>query len=99
MIIGLFFFNLGDPLDNRYLYLKQSAEFPIAGEGSHARVAVPAHTTYALYNGYQWDKETSEKNIERIRKEFEDRNITDDLHPEKIAAWKYRYRNVIRQIC
>ncbi len=82
---------LGDPLDSRYVYLGPSPTFPAAGEGTHARTEVPPQTVYALYSGLMWTDDERKKQAERINKDFEERNITDDTHPEKIASWKYRY--------
>ncbi len=80
----------GDPLDNRYISLAPSAEFPLAGEGAHARVDVPPNTVFSVYSGFLWTAEVRKEEMERIQRELEERNITDNLHPEKIAAWKYR---------
>ena len=40
-----------DPLDKKYLFLKQSDIFPGVGEGAFATRDVPANTIYSLYSG------------------------------------------------
>ena len=39
-------------MDNRYVYLKDSLEYPLAGEGAHAKTDVPPFTPYCLYSGH-----------------------------------------------
>ncbi len=41
---------IGDPLDNRYVTLRDSDLFPLAGEGVVAKVDIPAETIFCLYS-------------------------------------------------
>ena len=49
--------NLRDPLDKKYMYLKNSNIFPGAGEGAFATRDVPADTIFSPYGGMLYNKE------------------------------------------
>lgn len=80
----------GDPLDNRYLYLKPSKEYPLAGEGAHAKIDVPAFTPFSLYGGHIM---TQRELGERKNKQVEDLKARglSMRDPEGYDTWKYRH--------
>ena len=43
--------HLRDPLDKKYIYLKNSTSFDTAGEGIYATRDIPADIAYVLYGG------------------------------------------------
>ena len=49
--------NLRDPLDKKYMYLKNSNIFPGAGEGAFATRDVPADTIFSPYGGMLYNQE------------------------------------------
>ena len=80
----------GDPLDNRYVRLDSSMEFPSAGEGLFAREDIPPDTVFALYGGHILDK----VEMENFRKEESEANRRGNISasdPVGSAKWKYRH--------
>jgi hypothetical protein len=62
----------GDPIDNRYVVLKDSERFPLAGEGMVAKVDIPKGTIFCHMSGYILNNaqfEDLEKNITNYKKE------------------------------
>jgi hypothetical protein len=42
----------GDPIDNRYVVLKDSERFPLAGEGLVAKIDIPKDTVFCHMSGH-----------------------------------------------
>eukprot|EP00095_Tigriopus_kingsejongensis_P003382 maker-scaffold153_size302544-snap-gene-2.26 protein:Tk03382 transcript:maker-scaffold153_size302544-snap-gene-2.26-mRNA-1 annotation:"hypothetical protein BRAFLDRAFT_120570" len=82
---------LGDPLDNRYVYLSQSHEFDIAGEGAFAKEDVPKSTVFVLYGGHILDNEDNQNLQQAQSEELRSLGIEDSKHPSALANWKYRH--------
>ena len=81
--------HLRDPLDKKYVYLKNSTSFDTAGEGTYATRDIPAGIAYVLYGGYLYDKE--QKQILKQRNlEIAKENKWMKDHPELEASWKYK---------
>lgn len=77
-------------MDNRYLYLKPSEEYPMAGEGSYAKVDVPAHTPFALYGGHIMTPAEMEERKVQQSKDLQERGLSM-RDPEAYDTWKYRH--------
>ena len=80
----------GDPLDNRYVRLDRSMEFPSAGEGLFAREDIPPDTVFVLYGGHILNK----VEMDNFRKEESEANRRDNISasdPVGSAKWKYRH--------
>jgi len=79
----------GDPLDNRYVALRDSESFPLAGEGVVAKVDIPAETIFCHYSAHV----LTSTQINKLRKDlviyFKENNKTfDDQEVED--SWMYR---------
>ena len=48
--------HLRDPLDKKYVNIKESDTFDSAGEGAYATRDIPTNITYAVYGGYLYNK-------------------------------------------
>ena len=82
--------NLRDPLDKKYMYLKNSNIFPGAGEGAFATRDVPADTIFSPYGGmlYTWkQREILDEKHNKTRLE----NGWNDDDEKSVALYKYRY--------
>ena len=71
------------------MYMKTSETFPLAGEGAHARVDIPANTVFAVYGGHVMSSAEIQQLSERQKEEFDARGIPEDSL-ERYDAWKYR---------
>ena len=80
---------LGDPLDNRYLYLKTSEKYPAAGEGAFAREDIPAGTVFSLFGGRVLTKEEGKKLKAEEFKRYQANQWTM-AHPQVIIDSMYR---------
>ena len=78
-----------DPLDKKYVVLKNSDFFENAGEGAFAKMDVPTDTVFALYGGLLFDKEESEIFSNTFSDKIEKYHWTFD-DPDYEAEWKYR---------
>ena len=79
----------GDPLDNRYVTLRDSESFPLAGEGVVAKVDIPAKTIFCHYSAHV----LTSAQISKLRKNLvvhmkENNKTLDDQEVEDY--WKYR---------
>ena len=77
----------GDPLDNKYVALKQSETYPEAGEGSFAKVDIPAHTIYVLYSAFRLTKDEFDQFQKEQKEKFEKEKFTEQ---QIYDSWKYR---------
>ena len=80
--------HLRDPLDKKYVYLKDSLE--AHGEGTFAARDVPADIIYVLYGGYVYNKEETKILKDRITQKAKKHNWKKD-HPDYEAHWMNRY--------
>ena len=88
--------NLRDPLDKKYMYLKNSNIFPGAGEGAFATRDVPADTIFSPYGGmlYTWkQREILDEKHNKTRLE----NGWNDDDEKSVALYKYRYVNMCNE--
>ena len=79
-----------DPLDNKYLYLKDSNTFDTAGEGAFAAMDIPASTVFVLYGGMLYNSEQNKI----LQKKLESMKVNHGWgwdHPEAVAQWKYKH--------
>ena len=84
--------HLRDPLDKKYMNLKNSNIFPGAGEGAFATRDVPANTIFTPYGGMLYNQEQYkilDEKQNKTRLENGWKNSNDDEN--NIALWKYRY--------
>ena len=81
---------VGDPLDNRYVFLFQSLQFPSAGEGLFAREDIPPDTVFVLYGGHVLTDAEMKDFMEEEQEANRRANIglTD---PAATAKWMYRH--------
>ena len=80
--------HLRDPLDKKYVYLKDSVRFPIAGEATYAKRDVPPNTVFVLYGGRLLTEYQDTIFRQRMDKLIEEKGHRD--HPDVIAMWKYK---------
>ena len=83
-------FLTGDPLDNRYVYLDRSAQFPLAGEGLFAREDIPPDTVFVLYGGHILT-DAEMKDFLKEEQEANRRANISGTDPAATAKWKYRH--------
>ena len=78
--------NVRDPLDQKYVYLKNSDTYPLAGEGAYATRDVPENTVFVIYGGrfYQTREEAS-----ILDKKNREEGEMLDRHG-KYEQWKYK---------
>ena len=80
---------VGDPLDNRYIDVKVSEKYPLAGEGAFARHEVPPRTIYSLYGGKIYSEESYGEFKTQAMNEFRQRRLK--IH-QVTEFWKYKHR-------
>ena len=81
--------HLRDPLDKKYVYLKDSDSFISAGEGAYATRDIPKDIYYVIYGGRLYNKEEADiLNAELIKKAEANRWMKDE--PAFEAEWMYR---------
>ena len=81
--------HLRDPLDKKYVYLKDSDSFISAGEGAYATRDIPKDIYYVLYGGRLYNKEEADI-LKRETKEKAKTNCWMKDDPASEAEWKYR---------
>ena len=81
--------HLRDPLDKKYMYLKNSNIFPGAGEGAFATRDVPADTIFSPYGGMLYSKEQFKILDEKQYKSILENGWKPD-NEQTIALRKYR---------
>ena len=59
--------HIRDPLDKKYVNIKMSDTFDLAGKGAYAVRDIPANITYSIYGGYLYDKLQDSIRTERIK--------------------------------
>ena len=69
--------NLKDPLDKKYVSVKDST-IPNAGHGIFAARDIPANINFVLYGGFLYNKEQSEMRAQEIDKRIRENGITLD---------------------
>ena len=81
--------HLRDPLDKKYVYLKDSDSFLSAGEGAYATRDIPKDIYYVIYGGRLYNKEEADIVSKEINKKAEaNRWMKDNSDLE--AEWMYR---------
>lgn len=81
---------LRDPLAKKYISVKNSLEFPEAGEGLFASRDIKAYTVFVLYSGLIFNDDQNKIHRSKIDKIQKQNNWTAD-DPKSIELWKYRY--------
>ncbi len=81
--------HLRDPLDKKYVYLKDSIRFPAAGKATFAKRDVPANTVFVLYGGRLLTEDQDK--ILRAEQGQLMREKGHRDHPDVVAKWKYKY--------
>ena len=79
-----------DPLDKKYLYLKESDTFDKAGEGAFAAMDIPASTVFVLYGGMLYNEEQNQILGQKLKSLNEKHGWSPD-DPEAEAQWKYKH--------
>lgn len=69
--------HLRDPLDEKYVYVKDST-IPFAGEGLFAARDIPANINFVLYGGFLFNKEQMEIKNQKLKEEGEAKGWTED---------------------
>ena len=82
--------HLRDPLDKKYVYIKDSDVFDMAGEGAHATRDISANIIYVLYGGYMYNKEQRLILQQRKWEKYKINHWMKD-NPKFEAQWNYRY--------
>ena len=59
--------SLRDPLDKKYVYIKESNTFDSAGEGTYASRDIPENITYVLYGGFLFNIKQKKIRTEHIK--------------------------------
>ena len=86
--------HLRDPLDKKYVYLKDSSE--AHGEGTFASRDVPADIIYVLYGGYVYNKEETKILKDRINQKAKKHNWKkDDPDFEYVARYIKKCSNIV----
>ncbi len=83
---------LRDPLDKKYVILKNSTRFPLAGEATYAARDVPKDTVFALYVG-NLHRYANSNEDEILRNKDRDTMIANDWDIQdqrSVDLWKYR---------
>ena len=70
--------SLRDPLDKKYVYIKESSTFDSAGEGTYASKDIPENITYVLYGGFLFNIEQKKIRTEHIKEMAKLNNWTRD---------------------
>ncbi len=81
--------HLRDPLDKKYIELKNSEKYPKAGEATFATKDVPANTVFVLYGGMLLTNDQFQDFRDSLAKQFKDKEWHRD-HPDATALWMYR---------
>ena len=81
--------NLRDPLDKKYVNIKETASFDFAGEGTYASRDIPENITFVLLGGYLYDNEQRKILIEHNMEIARLNNWAND-NPEFEKQWMYR---------
>jgi hypothetical protein len=76
-------------LDNRYVTLRDSESFPLAGEGAIAKVDIPAETIFCHFSGLLLTSAQLDKQKRDLVAYMKENNLTLD-HKEVEDTWKYR---------
>ena len=81
--------NSRDPLDKKYVNIKETESFDFAGEGIYASRDIPENITYVLFGGYLYDNEQKKILIERNMEIARLNNWAND-NPELEKQWMFR---------
>ena len=81
--------HLRDPLDKKYVYLKDSDSFISAGEGAYATRDISKDIYYVIYGGRLYNKEEADIVSKEINKKAEANRWMKD-NPDLEAEWMYR---------
>ena len=81
--------NLRDPLDKKYVYLKNSDTYPSASEGAYATRDVPENTVVVIYGGMLYNNEQTQILTNRTNKFLKEKNNNID-NKEYEALWMYK---------
>ena len=78
-----------DPLDKKYVYLKNSDTYPSASEGAYATRDVPENTVVVIYGGMLYNNEQTQILTNRTNTFLKEKNNDID-DKEYEALWMYK---------
>ena len=81
---------LRDPLAKKYISVKNSLEFPEAGDGVFASRDIEPYTVFVQYAGIIFDETQNKIHQSKIDKIQTQNNWTVD-DPRSVELWKYRF--------
>ena len=81
--------NSRDPLDKKYVNIKETESFDFAGQGTYASRDIPENITYVLFGGYLYDNE-QKKILNEHNMEIARLNNWANDNPELEKQWMYR---------
>ena len=81
--------HLRDPLDKKYVSVKQSVKYPLAEEAAFASRDIPSNTVFVLYGGRLLNQEENEIMTEREIAWAKTQSLHRD-DPVAVALWMYR---------